>query len=71
MFLFLIICGVFFPWIKVLSERDVDPVRTTSNDICEIFTVSYLFYLILMWFQYFTAVLKVDPENYASDVMDL
>ncbi|XP_065577511.1 DNA-directed RNA polymerase II subunit RPB1-like [Artemia franciscana] len=24
---------------KVLSERDVDPVRTYSNDICEIFTV--------------------------------
>ncbi|XP_070538293.1 DNA-directed RNA polymerase II subunit RPB1-like [Ptychodera flava] len=24
---------------KVLSERDVDPVRTTSNDICEIFQV--------------------------------
>lgn len=25
---------------KVLSERDVDPVRTYSNDICEIFSVS-------------------------------
>ncbi|KAK3699426.1 hypothetical protein QZH41_018587, partial [Actinostola sp. cb2023] len=25
--------------LRVLSERDVDPVRTTSNDICEIFTV--------------------------------
>lgn len=24
---------------KVLSERDVDPVRTYSNDICEIFSV--------------------------------
>ncbi|XP_053949048.1 DNA-directed RNA polymerase II subunit RPB1 [Anastrepha obliqua] len=24
---------------KVLSERDVDPVRTSSNDICEIFQV--------------------------------
>jgi DNA-directed RNA polymerase II subunit RPB1 len=24
---------------KVLSERDVDPVRTFSNDICEIFSV--------------------------------
>ncbi|XP_039291023.1 DNA-directed RNA polymerase II subunit RPB1 [Nilaparvata lugens] len=24
---------------KVLSERDVDPVRTCSNDICEIFSV--------------------------------
>ncbi|XP_059480715.1 DNA-directed RNA polymerase II subunit RPB1 [Neocloeon triangulifer] len=24
---------------KVLSERDVDPVRTSSNDICEIFSV--------------------------------
>lgn len=24
---------------KVLSERDVDPVRTFSNDICEIFQV--------------------------------
>ena len=24
---------------RVLSERDVDPVRTISNDICEIFTV--------------------------------
>ena len=27
---------------KVLSERDVDPVRTYSNDICEIFSVSEL-----------------------------
>ena len=26
---------------KVLSERDVDPVRTFSNDICEIFSVSW------------------------------
>lgn len=26
---------------KVLSERDVDPVRTFSNDICEIFSVSF------------------------------
>lgn len=26
---------------KVLSERDVDPVRTYSNDICEIFSVIY------------------------------
>lgn len=25
---------------QVLSEKDVDPVRTTSNDICEIFSVS-------------------------------
>lgn len=25
---------------KVLSERDVDPVRTFSNDICEIFSVN-------------------------------
>eukprot|EP00111_Clytia_hemisphaerica_P003616 TCONS_00010312-protein len=24
---------------KVLSEKDIDPVRTTSNDICEIFQV--------------------------------
>lgn len=27
---------------KVLSERDVDPVRTFSNDICEIFAVRLL-----------------------------
>lgn len=27
---------------RVLSEKDVDPVRTTSNDIVEIFTVSLL-----------------------------
>lgn len=26
---------------RVLSEKDVDPVRTTSNDIVEIFTVRY------------------------------
>lgn len=26
---------------KVLSERDVDPVRTFSNDICEIFSVKF------------------------------
>ena len=24
---------------RVLSERDVDPIRTYSNDICEIFQV--------------------------------
>lgn len=32
---------------KVLSERDVDPVRTFSNDICEIFSVrlAFTFYL--------------------------
>jgi len=31
---------------RVLSEKDVDPVRSTSNDIVEIFTVSkiMLFY---------------------------
>lgn len=29
---------------KVLSERDVDPVRTFSNDICEIFQVIILLY---------------------------
>ena len=27
---------------RVLSEKDIDPVRTTSNDICEIFTVRNL-----------------------------
>lgn len=27
---------------RVLSEKDVDPVRTTSNDIVEIFTVRKL-----------------------------
>lgn len=26
---------------RVLSEKDVDPVRTTSNDIVEIFTVCH------------------------------
>ena len=25
---------------RILSDRDIDPVRTTSNDICEIFSVS-------------------------------
>lgn len=29
---------------KVLSERDVDPVRTFSNDICEIFSVCLVLY---------------------------
>ena len=28
--------------IRVLSEKDVDPVRTTTNDIVEIFSVSSL-----------------------------
>lgn len=37
---------------RVLSEKDVDPIRTSSNDICEIFTVrknaTFLrFYLLL------------------------
>ena len=27
---------------KVLSDPEVDPVRTFSNDICEIFQVSHL-----------------------------
>lgn len=30
---------------RVLSEKDVDPVRTTSNDIVEIFTVRPRLYL--------------------------
>jgi len=30
---------------RVLSERDVDPIRTTTNDIVEVFAVSRL----LMW----------------------
>lgn len=29
---------------RVLSEKDVDPVRTSSNDICEIFTVCEVFH---------------------------
>lgn len=33
---------------KVLSERDVDPVRTFSNDICEIFSVRFSFVSYLM-----------------------
>ena len=28
--------------LRVLSDRDVEPSRTTSNDICEIFSVSEL-----------------------------
>jgi len=31
---------------RVLSEKDVDPVRTTTNDIVEIFSVRYLCCLI-------------------------
>jgi len=27
---------------RILSDRDIDPVRTTSNDICEIFSVSVI-----------------------------
>ena len=27
---------------RVLSERDVDPIRTTTNDIVEVFAVSRL-----------------------------
>ena len=30
---------------KVLSEKDVDPVRTSSNDIVEIFSVS----IVWLW----------------------
>ncbi|XP_078486063.1 DNA-directed RNA polymerase II subunit RPB1-like [Ciona intestinalis] len=45
---------------RVLSERDIDPVRTTSNDICEVFSVSVL---MLTSIQYvcnkFVPVLKV------------
>ena len=28
----------FMTTLQVLAERDVDPVRTISNDICEIFS---------------------------------
>lgn len=38
---------------KVLSERDVDPVRTFSNDICEIFSVSWTNILMLMFLMRF------------------
>lgn len=31
---------------RVLSEKDVDPVRTTSNDIVEIFTVKKVIFLL-------------------------
>ena len=31
---------------RVLSEKDVDPVRTTTNDIVEIFSVLFVCYLI-------------------------
>lgn len=39
---------------RVLSEKDVDPVRTTSNDIVEIFTVRrrqirFFYFLISVW----------------------
>lgn len=37
---------------KVLSERDVDPVRTFSNDICEIFAVRYHFPESYLYFIY-------------------
>jgi len=33
---------------KVLSERDVDPVRTFSNDICEIFSVNFMLIIRLI-----------------------
>ena len=32
---------------KVLSEKDVDPVRTSSNDIVEIFSVSFVYFLVI------------------------
>ena len=32
---------------RILSDRDIDPVRTTSNDICEIFSVSCFDYFAL------------------------
>jgi hypothetical protein len=32
-----VINNIYF-CVQVLAERDVDPVRTTSNDICEIFS---------------------------------
>jgi DNA-directed RNA polymerase II subunit RPB1 len=33
---------------RVLSEKDVDPVRTTTNDIVEIFAVSVSFCYVLL-----------------------
>jgi len=32
---------------RVLSEKDVDPVRTTTNDIVEIFSVIFMCYFIM------------------------
>ena len=34
---------------RVLSERDVDPVRTTTNDIVEVFAVCILFKYIYLF----------------------
>lgn len=39
---------------KVLSQKDIDPVRTTSNDICEVFTVSNKKILQLLFFLMFS-----------------
>lgn len=44
---------------KVLSERDVDPIRTYSNDICEIFSVCGLFQIVDISFY----VLSSDNSN--------
>lgn len=31
---------------KVLSQRDVDPIRTTTNDIVEVFSVCIVSWLV-------------------------
>ena len=40
LFKLIVLLFAFFYFLQVLSEKDIDPVRTTSNDICEIFSVS-------------------------------
>ena len=44
---------------KVLSEKDVDPVRTSSNDIVEIFAVSTVFILCLVIFDCYRCVQRL------------
>ena len=53
---------------RVLSEKDVDPVRTTSNDVVEIFTVINRFFFIYI---YIYIYIKKKPTSCFSGLWQL
>lgn len=52
---------------KVLSEKDIDPVRTTSNDICEVFQVRSSSFFFLIKVLTSTIIYDCPRENFETD----